>query len=314
MSERRKLGIVFKLLPVEKVILLYIFLTGLLEISFYSKLPGVSIHLFYRLVLVFVVLILAAYGNYQNKKSIKTVRIFFPFLLLGFFYIETDYLNNLFSPENLDPLISGWETFIFGFQPALSFAGVFHSNVFAELMYFGYISYFILYIGIPLYIYLKVSETLGEKFSFIVIASFLAYYIFFIIFPVGGPQFYHIEWSNKLPEGYIFGPVLRLMQDYGEGATAAFPSSHVSISIILLIGSYIYAKKLVKIILPFIIILLFSTVYIRAHYVIDTIAGALLAPFLFWLTSKFYKTIKREAEVSIEIIEPTKKSTSEIMI
>jgi membrane-associated phospholipid phosphatase len=315
MSEKEKIGLVLRLLPVEKAVLLYTLLTGVLEIFYFSKLPDVSVHLLIRLLIIILIVIFSFYGSSgRNRYSIEFLRVFFPFLLLGFFYIETDYLNNLFFSQNLDPLVSGWEKSIFGFQPSLSFAGIFHSNAFAELMYLGYFSYFLLCLGIPIYIHFNVNKKTGEKFGFIIIASFLAYYVFFIIFPVGGPQFYYLDWPMKLPDGYLFGPLLRLIQNYGERATAAFPSSHVSISIILLMGSYLYAKKLIRIVLPITIILLFSTVYIRAHYVIDAIAGACLAPIFFWLTSEIYDSGELQKDSSAERKEFTKSKLAIIKI
>ena len=154
---------------------------------------------------------------------------------------------------------------------------------------------------------MKVDHKIGEKFGFIVITSFLIFYLFFIIFPVGGPQFYYIDWPEKLPDGYFFGPLLRKIQYYGEGATAAFPSAHVSVSMILLMGSFLYSKNLLKIIIPITIILIFSTVYIRAHYLIDVIAGIFIAPVLFWISAEIYNIFEPSSESANDIGEFVKK-------
>ncbi len=289
MSNRISKTHILRLLPVEKALFIYIIITGILEIFCYSILPDVRVHILFRLFIVALIILLSFIDNSDNERHyLRTIRIFLPFVFLVIFYKETDYLNNLIFAQNLDPIVSGWEKTIFGFQPSLSFGGRFHSDLFAELMYMGYFFYYLMAVGIPLYIYFKVNHKIGEKFGFIVITSFLTFYLFFIIFPVGGPQFYYIDWPQKLPDGYFFGPLLRKIQYYGEGATAAFPSSHVSISIILVMGSFFFSKKLLKIILPVAFILIFSTVYIRAHYLMDVIAGMFLAPVLFWITSEIY--------------------------
>jgi membrane-associated phospholipid phosphatase len=297
-----------KLLPVEKVFFIYIIITGLLEIFFYSKLSGVWSHLLFRLFIIALIIFLSVLNGMGDERlHLKTIRIFLPFVFIAYFYKETDYLNNLIFTQNLDSIISSWEKVIFGFQPSLSFGGRFRSDLFAELMYMGYFSYYLIAVGIPFYIYYKVDHKTGEKFGFIVITSFLIFYLFFIIFPVGGPQFYYIDWPEKLPDGYFFGPLLRKIQYYGEGATAAFPSAHVSVSMILLMGSFLYSKNLLKIIIPITIILTFSTVYIRAHYLIDVITGIFIAPVLFWLSAGIYNIFEPSTESGNEIGEFVKK-------
>jgi membrane-associated phospholipid phosphatase len=175
----------------------------------------------------------------------------------------------------------------------------------------GYFSYYIISLGVPLYIYFKVSNKAGEKFGFIVICSFLIYYLFFIIFPSGGPQYYFIDWPQKLPDAYIFGPVMRTIKEYGEGSTAAFPSAHVSICLILVIGSIFYARNLLKIILPVAVVLVLSTVYIRAHYVIDVIAGILIAPISYLITSGIYEFIESWSEIRLRISEQIKRKIAD---
>ena len=70
---------------------------------------------------------------------------------------------------------------------------------------------------------------------------------------------------------------------------AAFPSCHAAISILALIQTFKYSKPLGLIFLPFVVLLLFSTVYIYAHYAIDTIVGMIVGVLLYlavpWVAS-----------------------------
>ena len=79
----------------------------------------------------------------------------------------------------------------------------------------------------------------------------------------------------------------------GETPTGAFPSSHVGISwIILIIASKTY-KKLLIVIYPFALLICFSTVYIKAHYLVDVIAGFISAPFLYCAGLKIYENYNK---------------------
>jgi membrane-associated phospholipid phosphatase len=78
-------------------------------------------------------------------------------------------------------------------------------------------------------------------------------------------------WSDGL-----FHHLLDITHDAGERPTAAFPSSHVGVTtVIMLLAAHTRSKGLFFSMLPFFILMCFSTVYIYAHYVIDAIAGFL---------------------------------------
>ena len=137
-----------------------------------------------------------------------------------------------------------------------------------------------------------------EKVSFVIISSFFLYYFFYIFVPVAGPQFYYPLLSAGQLQGGVFPPVphdyfvlhpqiqenpdsvgglfhtcVSFMQGHGERPTAAFPSSHVGISTVILLASRKLSSTLTACLVPFYLLLCFSTVYIGAHYAIDALTG-----------------------------------------
>jgi membrane-associated phospholipid phosphatase len=284
-----------RLMAVEIILLVYLTITGILIICFSNKLEHKTIHLTIRFSVAFIILALSLIDTKSRvKRYIKFIRLLFPFTVLVYIYHETDYLNNLIFTHNLDPIFSRMEFLIFHSQPSFNFATLISSNLFAELMYIGYFAYYLMVAFIPIYIYFFISRHLAERSVFIIITSFTIYYLIFIAIPVVGPQFYFKDQLSKLPDGYIIGPVLRYLQSYGEAPTAAFPSSHVSICLMLLWICFRYAKKLLYLNLPVSVLLLFSTVYIRAHYVIDVVAGILLTPVIYALSMKLYSILTKK--------------------
>ena len=147
-----------------------------------------------------------------------------------------------------------------------------------------------------LIIYLKIPQKI-EELSFILIASFLLYYFTFILIPAEGPQFYFPFPENTIEAKGIFGNMVKLIQKNGEVPTAAFPSSHVGISWIVIFWLYQNFRKSVKYFIPFVVLLMFSTVYIKAHYFVDVVAGFISAPIVFFLTFKFYKFLNHKLDV-----------------
>ena len=228
------------------------------------------------------------YLNSKIKNGVlDLVRNVYPIILSGYFYSETVFYNK-FIWQNLDQKLIDIDQAIFGFQPSLEFSKVFSSPWFSELMYFGYFSFYLLIIGFVIIAYYKLkneSESLLFKFT----ASMFLFYLIFGIFPAAGPQFYLPTPEKDLPVAFVFDKIMHFIQANAEQPTAAFPSSHVGVSIIILLLLRKRVPQYFKIAIPFVCILILSTVYIKAHYAVDVLGGIIIAPIILYLASVLYR-------------------------
>lgn len=229
--------------------------------------------------------------RYLSEASIFTKNLAFfdtivIYLLLSFFYGETGHLNTFLFPK-IDPFLIALDEWIFGFQPSVVFSSAYPGKLFSELMFLGYFSYYLMPFFAFIFVWLYKREHFNE-FSFIVLSGYFFYYLIFILVPAAGPQFYLSPPLNQIESSGWFADMVKLIQKYGEAPTAAFPSSHIGISFILLILLFKFFRKLFILYLPFSILLLFSTVYIKAHYVIDVMAGILSGPLMLIISRKIY--------------------------
>ncbi len=226
---------------------------------------------------------------YFSKKHAHPLIVLFrktyPIILSGYFYSETVFYNKFWF-SNFDPFLSKSESYIFHIQPSVEFSFYFANKYFSELMYFGYFFFYLLIVSFMLYVYFKKNEFF-DKSVFQISASLYIFYFIFVLFPSEGPQFYFSSPENSVPDAYLFGSIMHFIQKIAEQPTGAFPSSHVGISVIILILSKKRAPLFFKIVLPFVFILILSTVYIKAHYAIDVLAGMILAPFILYLANFF---------------------------
>ena len=143
-----------------------------------------------------------------------------------------------------------------------------------------------------------------------ILTAFFLYYIIYIFLPVVGPQFYfqavgieeiqqglfpalgtyfssHTEMLP--PPGWadgLFSRLVAMAHEAGERPTAAFPSSHIGISTIVMMLAYRHVPKILFVIVPLWALLCCATVYIQAHYVVDAIAGLISAPIALWAASR----------------------------
>ena len=248
-----------------------------------------------RIIFVFAFIFSLVIKNKISYNFFQLLQNILVFALMTFLYKETAMLNTLIFPK-IDEFLSNLDQNIFKFQPSIEFSKHFNSLFFSELFYFGYFCYYLLPLVVFGILYKFLPQKI-EEFGFILISSFLLYYFIFIIIPAEGPQFYFTFPDNYIEAQGIFGNMVKLIQKNGEAPTAAFPSSHVGISWIVIFWLYQNFRKSVKYFLPFVVLLMFSTVYIKAHYFVDVVAGFISAPIVFFLTFKFYKFLNHKLDV-----------------
>ncbi len=275
-----------KLNLVDYSTIAYLLITTVLVLFFYNKIENPIFHIYMRIGF-FGIIILSSFIRFKtNNNFIKLISNLVPLAFLGFFYNETASFNHLFF-DNFDGYISSLELHIFGIQPSVVFSNFFHWKWFSELMNFGYFSYYLIIFGTPTLFYYKKPQHF-QQLLFVLLTTFYMYYIVFIIIPVVGPQFYFKgDLSVFTPQG-PFGYLIKFIQETGEVPTGAFPSSHVGISILL--GFYIfkYFKNIFKYIFFIIAILIISTVYIKAHYVLDVFVAFIITPIFYYTSNKLY--------------------------
>jgi membrane-associated phospholipid phosphatase len=271
------------------VIIVYQIITILIASIFVPDLlitPGFLISRL--LVFTYLIIRLKVKNDFFRKYGIQTDVLFF-YILLAYFYGETAILNSFFF-SRIDSTLSYWDQSIFGFQPSVIFSEKFNHPLFSELMYFGYFSYYFIPLSAFVIIWKK-KRWYFDEFAFITISAYFVYFLIFIVLPAEGPQFYFPAPLNLIEAHGPFGFIQKLIQHYGEAPTAAFPSAHVGVSVIVLILLFKNHKTLFKILLPFCILLMFSTVYIKAHYFVDVLAGLISAILVLFINKYIYRKL-----------------------
>lgn len=298
------------LFAVEKVTLIYDLLTSILILFLFQRMDHPWHMLLDRAMIAVMTFLLMYLYRLAPCKFSAFVRIAIQMSLLSYWYPDTFEFNRFFP--NLDHVFAMTEQFFFGGQPAVWFCNTFPHLWVSEAFNMGYFAYYPMILIVTLFYFIYRFE-LFEKMSFVLVTSFFIYYLIYIFIPVAGPQFYFPaigldnvmkgvfpsigDYFNHHQEllpgpGYQHGFFYGLVEDsqqVGERPTAAFPSSHVGISTILMIMAWRGSKRLFACLIPFYVFLCAATVYIQAHYVIDAIVGFFSAIALYILVTKMFK-------------------------
>lgn len=299
-----------RFLAIEKLNLLYNLLTTILIIIFYERLQCPQTMLLGRFVILagtFAIIYL--YTKFPSA-AMRLVRIIGQMALLSYWYPDTFEFNRIFP--NLDYWFAGIEQSLFGCQPSMLFDQLCNGYWWREAFNMGYWAYYPMIFTIVTWYFFKQARDV-ERCTFVIMASFFIYYFIYMFIPVAGPQFYFPvigdavaaagpypaigDYFNMHPEitipqadkGGLFTSLVNMAQASGERPTAAFPSSHIGISTILMLLARRSHKGLMFTLLPFYLLLCCATVYIKAHYLIDGIAGIASGIAIYALTTYLYK-------------------------
>ena len=298
-------------LPIEWAAAIYCAITLVLMLLLWGKLVDPWPMLMGRGCWLVVTLAAVLLHRCFPNRWLFLLRIAVQLIWLKQWYPDIFEFNRLMP--NMDHVFAACDQALFGCQPALLFSQAVPNHYWCEAFYLGYVSYFPMILVLTLVTFSK-GETMLKECSFVVLVSFFVYYLIYICLPVAGPQFYfaavgtesltdgvfpsigtyfstHTEMlTNPGGEG-LFRTLVESAPASGERTQAAFPSSHIGVSSLVLLLCARHRLRLGLWLFPLWVLLCCATVYIQAHYVVDAIAGLLSAFVVFGVVENLYRRV-----------------------
>ncbi len=218
---------------------------------------------------------LVFYIRLADSKSSKILTFFpdcYPFFIFTFVFKETATIINILFPFWLESHLMSWDLMIFGVQPTV-WVQQFYRPWLTELMAFSYWSYYILFPISGFTLYLRKDKSLYFSFVFRLSFTLLTCYFLYLFLGARGPHETLASLHLEREYVFIFDRFVKSIQDAASISGAAFPSSHVAAVWIVLIYLFRFKKWLGLTLLPLILTLTVSVVYLQYHYAVDPIAG-----------------------------------------
>ncbi len=275
-----------RLEPVEWLLLVYLGLTtvvALLRISSYPRAGGVLVA---NGLTALLILLVARVG--RGGGGAGMLRQIYPLLLLLALYASLDLLNGGGAIATHDQIVQRWEQALFGMQVSREWWRRAPSGFWSMVFHSAYLSYYIL-IPLPVaYFAWRRDWTSVGRTVLLLMATFLACYVVFLVYPVAGP-YYEFErpvagFVANLPARLVYGTLAE-----GSAYGAAFPSSHVAATVVATGTALAGARRLGLLMAPFALLLTVGVVYTQMHYAVDVLAGLIVAVIvgvLAWATSR----------------------------
>lgn len=222
----------------------------------------------------------------------EIVRDWFPFLvILLMYYSLWGDATHLLVTRDRDAALIALDQRLFGFQASVAL----QRFVTAPLTAWMQFAYAFHIWNIPLvacFIYLRRPRArFREMMCGLIVVSFFGL-LGYLLVPAIGPMYtlreqYTVSLSQPLS---MFNRQMDFL-DYARIQRDVFPSLHVGISFVVWLYAYRNCRRLFWVLMPLVLSLWVSTVYLRFHYLVDCVAGLILAPACFglanWLFARF---------------------------
>jgi len=287
-------------------------LLSIICLALLARLPAWWIMISANLLAAFVTISLAWAAQTSGWRLVRWVHDWAAFPLVIFTYKELYYLIGFIRHgSDYDRLLIAMDHALFGVNPT-EWLARFSTPYITEALQIAYSLFYVLFIAAGIELYQRRDLLQFRYFRSTVVYGFFLSYIGYFILPAVGPRFTLHDFSKlnaELP-GLLFTPFLRWFVDFFESipegvsssvalASAqrdAFPSGHTMLTIIIIILAYRFRLKIRHCLLGTGTLLIIATVYLRYHYVVDIIAGALLVLPCILTSDKIFSLLKGNSE------------------
>jgi len=282
----------FSILSVSDIYtLLMLILYTFLSIIFYSELSSSLLLIIENVFLIFLVFSIAYYSNkYNNNKHLKLFRRIYIAPIIFLIYSQIHNYIPLVNPNLYDDVLVSWDRFIFNTNPTEWLYRI-ANPVLTEYLQFSYMLYFFMPLVFGIELHFRKKDEALDNFSENILYAFYLSYLLYFFMPAIGPRFSIHDFNTislELP-GLYLTEFFRSVVNNGGGIPIGainpasvvnrdcMPSGHTMIT---LVNVYLVFKNKSYFRIPIFIFamsLIFATIYLRYHYVVDIIAGVIFA-------------------------------------
>ncbi len=279
----------------------------LLSIAFIAALAAVALFsasafpvrfiIQYSLFAAVIVLLAALDGKSRRGTVLKFVHAFLPVVIVLLVFNSLGDLIPLVRSRYYDDVLIRIDFALFGAHPTV-WLERFNNALLAGLFQAAYLSYYFTPISLGTILFLRGRQREFDTAVFVIVLCFYLSYVGYLLVPAVGPRF---TLNHVQTAGLQTGPATLWIQQaldrFEQNKTDAFPSGHTAVALVSLFYSWKYREKILfRILVPTVSALMISTVYLRYHYVIDVIAGVLLAALTVLIGPRAYRFFSGSAD------------------
>lgn len=238
--------------------------------------PG-EILLRYALMGAFVAIVVFVTQRPERlPRALSVVVDFYPAAFIPFVFESLGPLIPAAMGEARDDLLIALDRAILG-EDVTVLLQPYVTPSWAAFFYVAYATYYFLPLVLGGFLWSR-DVALARRFIFTLSVCFYVSYAGYFTIPAYGPRTALAERHTvPLETSPVARAISRTINELEHTKLDVFPSGHTMITVAVLVVAWKRMRKLFWFLLPVALLLIFSTMYCRYHYLVDVIAGVVLA-------------------------------------
>lgn len=264
-------GAIAALRPSERLTALV--LAGLLALAVFARPEGWAPRsaVFAGLLLALLVL-----GRARGRAA-PALRDFLPILVVLLVFLLLQPLVVAVNGHRWDSALAAADRRWFGALAAHWHGAFGRPAAFTDAVYVAYASFYFLPITVAVLARIRSGPEGFERVAFRILLGFYLSFLGYFLWPAEGPRVPEALAAAQLGGGAVSQAVRAFLNGAESTTLDAFPSGHTALSVLPALLATRPFPRLAPLLWAWALVVVFATVYIGVHYVVDVAAGLLLA-------------------------------------
>lgn len=233
-----------------------------------------------RLVVFGHVALLGFYGLLRwgstLRPALRTAFIVYLFaFVLAIFQAMGLIIKHVRGGARMDGALAALDVAIFGSDPTRWLEPLLNPWT-TLVLEVSYLSYFLLPVLLTALVLRRRQYAKFFSYAATIVGCFFTTYVGYYLVPAYGPRQYYLDYT-ELPLGAVARALYATIDRLDYIKLNAFPSGHTAVSLVCLAILWREERRLARLCTPLVAGLIVATVALRYHYLIDVVAGVLVA-------------------------------------
>lgn len=263
---------------------------SMIQVLFITRIPNIGMLIMQNVFIALTIISIATLGRYRAGIIFQNIHRYYHLPIIYVVFMQVFVYIGVMNPFDYDPILMAWDKALFGVNPT-EWLQQFAFPALTEFLQIAYVLFYFHAFAQSIELNIRGLYEEAERVTRTIVFGFLLSYLAYFFMPAIGPRFSVHEYASittDLP-GLWVTDIIRNIIDTGDGfrdksiAPAlqmhrnCMPSGHTMMTLMNMILAFRFRSKLRWVFFVMGCSLIFSTVYLRYHYVVDVIAGIILA-------------------------------------
>ncbi len=263
--------------------------------------------------LVLLVLLFFIVKKSREWKLLRAalVRMLYAALTIPLIFTQLGSLVPHVNPSNWEEKLRAFDIWLFRGTEPLAAMEPWNNPWLTEFLTWIYNYYYFIAIIVGVAVVKEKRPRVLARVTFAFVLCIYLSYVGYYVIPASGPnhlsEYSHLaeqhvgaiaselyRFEKPLEGVWLTGEMRRTMYFIEKIKQDCFPSGHTAVALLALLLALRYARQLIWVLTPLVVALIFSTMYLRYHYVADVLAGILLAVFSGTLGIRLHEFFERK--------------------